>query len=89
MAVMPTAAQGVVVPGDKNGDKIVSKDELASVILPYMLGAGHLGLDEVREIAHIHVYYPKTIVDSAGRTVTIYRPVERIVTLSEYSAEVI
>lgn len=57
LAVMPVSAQGIVVPGDKNGDKIVSKDELTSVILPYMLGEpGHLKLDEVREIAHIHVY---------------------------------
>lgn len=79
MAVMPASAQGVVVPGDKDGDKVVSNDELADVILPYMLGeSGHPSLDEVREIAHIHVYYPRTIVDSAGRTVTIYKPIERI-----------
>ncbi|MDI6810174.1 MAG: ABC transporter substrate-binding protein [archaeon] len=88
LVVTPAAAQGIVVPGDKNGDKIVSKDELANVILPYMLGAGHLGLDEVREIAHIYAYYPRSITDSVGREVTIYKPVKRIVVLSpdEYQA---
>jgi len=80
LAIVPVAAQGVVVPGDNDGDKIVSKDELASVIISYMLGeSGHLELDEVREIAHIHVYYPKTITDSAKRTVTIYKPIKRVV----------
>ncbi|MDI6886784.1 MAG: hypothetical protein QMD22_10705 [archaeon] len=29
LSVMPAAAQGVVVPGDKDGDKLVSKEELA------------------------------------------------------------
>ena len=90
LAVMPVAAQGIVVPGDKDGDKIVSEEELASVILPYMLGEpGHRGLDEVREIAHIHVYYPRTITDSADRTVTIYKPIERIAVLDSYGAEAI
>jgi iron complex transport system substrate-binding protein len=85
-AVMPVAAIDVVVPGDKDEDKIVSEDELASVIISYMLGEPeHLGLDELREIAHIHVYYPRTITDSAKRTVTIYKPIKRVVcTLSHH-----
>lgn len=84
LSVMPAAAQGIVVPGDKEPyDKIISEEELASVIIPYMLGkSGHLRLDEVREIAHIHVYYPRTITDSAKRTVTIYKPIKRIVVLT-------
>jgi len=91
MAVMPTGAQGIVVPGDKEPyDKIISKDELASVIIPYMLGeSGHLGLEKVREIAHIHVYYPRAITDSGDGTVTIYKPIERIVTLNSDCAEAI
>ncbi len=86
LAVMPVVAQGIVVPGDTDGDKIVSRGELASVIIPYMLGEeGHLGLDEVREIAHIHVYYPRPIKDSVGRDVTIFKPIERLAcTLSQH-----
>jgi len=80
LAVTPATAQGIIVPGDKNEDKIVSEEELASVIIPYMLGEPeHLGLDEVREIAHIHAYYPRTITDSADREVTIYKPIKRVV----------
>ena len=90
LVVMPVAAQGIVVPGDTDGDKIVSRGELASVIIPYMLGkSGHLGLDEVREIAHIHVYYPRSITDSEGQKVTIYKPVERIVALNSDCAQAI
>jgi len=86
IAIVPAAAQGVVVPGDKDGDKIVSKEELASVIIPYMLGEpGHLGVDEVRERAHIHAYYPRPITDSLKKEVTIYKPIKRVVcTLSHH-----
>lgn len=90
MAVMPAAAQGVLVPGDDDGNKIVSEEELAGVILSYMLEEPeHLGLDKVREIAHIHVYYPMTITDSLSRTVTIYKPVERVVVLHSTGVEAI
>jgi iron complex transport system substrate-binding protein len=80
MAVMPASAQ-TLIPGDTEPfDKIISEEELASVILPYMLGqSGHRELEEVREIAHIHVYYPRTITDYVGREVTIYKPIERLV----------
>ncbi len=93
LAVMPIGAQEVVVPGDKDGDKIVSEDELADSIMACLKGeylgenVEHLGLDTLREAAHIHVYYPRTITDSADRTVTIYMPIKRVITLTSDSAE--
>ena len=93
LAVMPTGAQELVVPGDKDGDKIVSEDELADSIMAYLKGeylgenVEHLGLDTLMEAAHIYVYYPRTITDSAGRTVTIYMPIKRVITLTSDSAE--
>jgi len=90
---MPVAAQGVIVPGDFNGDKMVSEDELADSIMAYLkaeyLGENvdHLELDELRGVAHIHVCYPRMIVDSANRNVTIYKPIKRIIVLNRNTLE--
>jgi iron complex transport system substrate-binding protein len=93
MAVIPAGAQELVVPGDKDGDKIVSETELVESLMAYMKGeylgdsVEHLGLGELRAAAYIHVYYPRTITDSANRAVTAYMPITRIITLTSDSTE--
>jgi len=93
MAFIPVGAQELVVPGDKDGDKIVSENELVESLMAYMKGeylgesVEHLGLGELRAAAHIHVYYPRTITDSANRAVTVYMPITRIITLTSDSTE--
>ena len=64
------------------------------ILLTAILGATYLGglmkhpeLGESNEDSQIYPGYPRTITDSAGRNVTIYKPVERIITLSTDSAE--
>jgi len=77
------------VTGDNDGDRIVSEVELGSLILGYLDGSRDIGLDDLRESAHIHRYYPKTIIDDSPdqKEITIYKPMKRIVVLSSYSAE--
>ncbi|NQE04849.1 iron complex transport system substrate-binding protein [ANME-1 cluster archaeon GoMg1] len=84
---------GIVVPGDLDGDKIVSESELADNILSY-LNATYLGesveyleLDKLREAVHIHRCHPRTVVDSVGRNITIYKPMERIVVFNSETIE--
>ena len=90
--ITPAAAQQAGIPCD-DGDNELTKEELVNAILPYMLEEeGAHTLDEVGDAAWVYAYWsenPKTITDSKDRVVTIYKPVERIVTLSEYPAEVI
>mgnify|MGYP001011246288 FL=1 len=78
-------AQGIVVPGDSDGDKIVSADEVAAA--EKLAQEGRLSAEVLQEIKQIHEKYPINITDSANRTVTIYKPVERIVLLNTYSYE--
>ena len=69
-------------------DGKITKDELVNAILNYMLGNSKLSLDEIRDASY--VYWngkPKTIVDSANKTVTIYKPIKRIVALTSDTAE--
>ena len=73
-------AQGTDVPGDGNGDRIVSAEEVAAA--EKLAQEGKLSADELKEIRHIHEKYPINITDSANRTVTIYKPVKTIVPLS-------
>jgi iron complex transport system substrate-binding protein len=86
-AIAPAFAKEIEVPGDSNGDKIVSADEVAAA--EKLANDGKLSTDELQEIKHIHEKYPINITDSADRTVTIYKPVERIISQGTYAHEAI
>lgn len=64
------------IPGDLNGDMLVSADELK--IAEEAHAKGEISSDTLAEIRHIHEIYPLSVVDSAGRNVTFYRPVRSI-----------
>ncbi|MEA1894163.1 MAG: ABC transporter substrate-binding protein, partial [Euryarchaeota archaeon] len=68
---------------------IVSEPELSSLILAYLDGSAHTKPDDLRDAAHIHVHHPRTITDSIGQNVTIYRPVKRIIALGNYRTEAV
>jgi len=84
----PVCAQ---VTGDIDRDGTVSEAELGSMILGYLDGSEDVRLDGLRAAAHIHRYYPRTIIDDSAEpaTITIYRPVERIIVLHSNSAEIL
>jgi len=75
------------VPGDLNGDKIVSQDELQKA--EDQLKEGKITSDQLEEIKHIKENYPRTILDCTNRTVTIYEPIKRIIAFGGYDAEII
>jgi iron complex transport system substrate-binding protein len=78
------------VHGDLDGDKIISETELCTAILTYLDdSSGHLEPDELRAASHIHAYYPRTIICADGREVTAYKPIERIIALSDPQADAI
>ena len=83
-------AHDSLIAGDADADMVVSESELTRSILAYLNGStDHLALNELRESAHIHAYYPRTIIDDSPdrKEITIYKPMKRIVVLSSYSAE--
>ena len=84
MAVTPAAAYETKIPF-AGEDNELTKEELSSAILPYMLGEGDLKLDDVGDAAYIYAYWdgkPMVVTDQYDRTVTLYKPVERIVPIS-------
>jgi len=91
LAITPVAAAyEKKIPCDADGNNELTKDELVNAILPYMLGEGDLKLDDVGDAAYVYAYWdgkPKTITDSLDRTVTVYRPIERLVVCFPHALE--
>jgi len=94
LALMPAVAQSSV-PSTAGEIEEVARAVLAKEILLY-LRAKYLGEDidclssgELRESASYYPQYPRQITDSANRTVIIYKPIKRIVTMSTESIEMI
>lgn len=75
-----------IVPGDLDGDKIISQDELQKA--ESQLKNGTITSDQMEEISHIHDNYPRTIEDSANQTVTIYKPIKSVITFGPSECEV-
>ena len=94
MAVMPAVAQSSV-PSTAEEIEEVARAVLANEILLYLRaeyfgeGIDHLFLEELRESASYYPQYPRQITDSVDRTVTIYKPVERIAVTDDNHAELI
>ena len=87
LAVMPVSAISEVyeekIPFAGEDNELTKEELVNDAILPYMLGEGDFALDDVGDAAWIYAYWdgkPKTIIDVIGdRTVTMHRPVERVV----------
>jgi len=78
LVTMPSVAYDVTVPGDADGDMIVSDEEVEAAERSY--DDGKITSEELERIEHINENYPRTIIDTEGREVTFYKPVERIIT---------
>jgi iron complex transport system substrate-binding protein len=81
------AYQDVLVPGDTNGDRIVSADELSAA--QEELKNEKISEKELELIKTIHTSYPRQINDSTGKTITFYKPVERIAVLTTEDYEIL
>jgi iron complex transport system substrate-binding protein len=77
LLIIPTYAQRTEVPGDSNGDEIVSDNEL--IAAEKLVQEGKLTSEQLGEIKHIHDKYPIEIIDSSNRTVIIYKPIKNII----------
>ncbi len=79
-AVCSGSAFCIEVPGDLDGDLIVSDDELDAAEKSHE--DGDMTSDDLETIIHIHNYYPRSIVDGTGTEVTLYKPPERVFAIS-------
>jgi iron complex transport system substrate-binding protein len=87
LAVVSAVTYDLVVPGDLDGDLIVSDEELEAAQSSY--DNGEITSEELEEIKQINENYPRIITDMAGREVTLYKPVERIIVTYPDSARMV
>ena len=79
-------AEDFAVPGDIDGDLVVSSEELVVAVQDQK--AGKITSEELEDIRHISENYPRRIVDSAGKEVTVYKPLKKIVIFNSETVEV-
>jgi len=79
-AICSCSAYGMEVPGDLDGDLIVSDDELEAAEKSHE--EGDLTSEDLEGIAYIHDNFPRFIVDGTGAEVTLYKPPERVFAIS-------
>jgi ABC-type Fe3+-hydroxamate transport system substrate-binding protein len=96
MAIMCLPAAAVYenkLPCDSNDDNVITQAELSDAICTYMLEGGVHTLDDVGDAAYIYSYWdgkPLTVTDHYNsRSVTLYRPVERIALASTPSVRIV
>lgn len=87
LGALPAVAYDVVVPGDLDGDMIVSDEELEAAQSSF--DAGKITSEELEKIEHINENYPRKVIDIIGREVTFYKPVERIITTEPNSFRIV
>lgn len=90
LVLISAPAMAAGIPGDSNNDRTLSKGEMSSYVLSYL--SGNVKLDDARDAAYVYSNWngnPKSIIDSANRTVTLYRPADKIVVLGSYRIEAI
>lgn len=93
VAAPASAAEGI--PGDADGDNLLTSAEYTGAVLAYldsarMGGTGGPGQADIRDAAWVYTHWdgrPCEITDSSGRTVTLYRPLRRVVTFNGEALE--
>ena len=75
------------VPGDLDGDKIVSDSEFDSAKQANQKGEMNSSL--LAEIEHIHDNYPREVVDGNGKNITLYCPLKRIACFHAQAVEIL
>lgn len=80
MALLTCLASDMSIPGDCDGDRLLSDDELAIAKVDHKNGT--ISSDEILQIKLIHDKYPIEVTDSAGNIITVYKPLKRVVVLN-------
>ncbi|MDK2916068.1 MAG: iron complex transport system substrate-binding protein [Euryarchaeota archaeon] len=95
LLAVPASAAAGGIPGDADGDGVLTSGEYALAALAYldaayMGGAGDLDRTDIQDAAWVYARWdgkPREVVDSSGQTVTLYRPLRRVVTFTGESLE--
>jgi len=89
----PLVLADAALPGDLDGNGVVAREELASSVLGHLSGGAALpvaSLSDLKDAAWIYVHWggtPRTITDSSGKSITLTRPLRRIIVMNSETLE--
>lgn len=88
--LMTATASAATIPGDVDGNGILDEDEYTTAVLKYLVGEGDLTRTDIQDAAWVLTRWdgrPLKIIDSTGQTLTLTRPLRRVVTFSGEALE--
>jgi iron complex transport system substrate-binding protein len=85
--ILGLATDQIVVPGDVDGNKIVSAEELQKAEDDF--SGGKISAADLAKIRTIHESYPRSFTDSSNKEITIYKPISRIAVLTTEDYEIL
>ena len=89
----PLVLADAALPGDLDGNGVIAREELASSVLGHLSGGTALpaaSISDLRDAAWIYVHWggtPRTITDSSGKSLTLTRPLRRIIVMNSETLE--
>ncbi|HOT02880.1 MAG TPA: ABC transporter substrate-binding protein [Methanolinea sp.] len=93
MLLCPFVVADAALPGDLDGNGFIAKEELASSILA-ILSSGttppDATLSDLRDAAWMYVHWngtARTVTDSSGKSLTLTRPLRRIIVMNSETLE--
>lgn len=83
-------ASATGIPGDTDGDGVLNRSEYTTAALTYLVGEGDLSRTDIQDAAWVFTRWdgrPLEVTDSTGQTLTLSRPLRRVVTFTGESLE--
>ena len=90
LLLIAAAVSATGIPGDADGNGILDEHEYRAAALTYLVGEGDLTRTDIQDAAWVLTHWdgrPLEITDSTGQTLTLTRPLRRVVTFSGEALE--
>jgi len=93
VVLCPAVLADTGIPCDADGDGTIGREELAASIHTFLKSGSPVsdpGYQELRDAAWVYVHWngtARTVTDSAGRTLTLTRPLHRIIVMNSETLE--
>jgi len=90
LLLIAATASAAGIPGDADGDGVLDEREYTAAVLTYLVGEGDLTRTDIQDAAWVLTHLDGralTVTDSSGQTLTISRPLRRVVVFSGEALE--
>ncbi|MBP7411452.1 MAG: ABC transporter substrate-binding protein [Methanoculleus sp.] len=90
LLLIAATASAAGIPGDADGNGVLDQPEYTAAVLTYLVGEGDLTRTDIQDATWVLARWdgrPLEVTDSSGQTLTLSRPLRRVVTFTGESLE--